>query len=150
MMRFLLILALFIGLLSSFGLNTKERNDLSEQQKQQAMYDTGERSTLPVKNSGEMRSPVLLEYNLEGPAFFERISTENIRRGLAVVLDGVVLSTQSIQEKISGWRFIASGNFMMEETQQSASFLTASSPAPCLSILERELIAPAAGKGVGS
>jgi len=43
-----------------------------------------------------------LKFNSQGADDFERITGENIRKRLAIVLDGVVHSAPVIQEKISG------------------------------------------------
>jgi preprotein translocase subunit SecD len=60
---------------------------------------------------------VSLKFNSQGAADFERITGENVRKRLAIVLDGVVHSAPVIQERISGGQAQITGNFTMDEAQ---------------------------------
>lgn len=58
---------------------------------------------------------VLLTFNSEGGALFEKITRENVGKQLAIFLDGKVLSSPVIQEAIGGGQATISGNFTAEE-----------------------------------
>ena len=86
-----------------------------------------------------------LKFNSQGAVDFERITGENIRKRLAIVLDGVVHSAPVIQERISGGQAQITGNFTMEEARDLAIVLRAGAlPAP-VNILEERTVGPSLG-----
>ncbi|MEN6432008.1 MAG: protein translocase subunit SecD [Smithella sp.] len=88
---------------------------------------------------------VSLTFNSQGSVDFERITGENVRKRLAIVLDGVVHSAPVIQEKISGGNAQITGNFTMEEARDLAIVLRAGAlPAP-VNILEERTVGPSLG-----
>ncbi|MEQ8181803.1 MAG: protein translocase subunit SecD, partial [Smithellaceae bacterium] len=88
---------------------------------------------------------VSLKFNSQGAADFERITGENVRRRLAIVLDGVVHSAPVIQEKISGGQAQITGTFTMDEARDLAIVLRAGAlPAP-VNILEERTVGPSLG-----
>ncbi len=92
------------------------------------------------------RSYVAMEFNSRGASVFERITDENKRRAMAIVLDGKVYSAPVIQDKISGGRASITGNFSTEEAQDLALVLRAGSlPAP-VTILEERTVGPSLGE----
>ncbi|HOR63010.1 MAG TPA: protein translocase subunit SecD, partial [Smithellaceae bacterium] len=59
--------------------------------------------TAKVQISDRFGEPhVSMKFNSQGAADFDRITNENVRKRLAIVLDGVVHSAPVIQERISG------------------------------------------------
>ena len=89
---------------------------------------------------------VMLTFNSRGAAMFERITQENVRKRLAIVLDGKVYSAPVIQEKIGGGRASITGKFSTAEAQDLAIVLRAGSlPAP-VSILEERTVGPSLGQ----
>lgn len=58
---------------------------------------------------------VVLHFNEEGGALFERITTDNVGRQLAIFLDGEVISSPVIQEPIAGGTATISGQFTPTE-----------------------------------
>ncbi len=88
---------------------------------------------------------VSLEFNSRGAKQFEQISGENVKKRMAIVLDGVVYSAPVIQQKISGGRASISGRFTTTEAQDLSVVLRAGSlPAP-VSILEERTVGPSLG-----
>jgi len=88
---------------------------------------------------------VSLKFNSQGAIDFERITGENVRKRLAIVLDGVVHSAPVIQERISGGHAQISGNFTMEEARDLAIVLRAGAlPAP-VNVLEERTVGPSLG-----
>jgi len=60
-------------------------------------------------------SYVSLKFDSQGARDFERITAQNVKKRLAIVLDGVVHSAPVIQERISGGNAQITGNFTMDE-----------------------------------
>jgi len=88
---------------------------------------------------------VSLEFDSQGARQFERISGENVKRQLAIVLDGTVYSAPVIQERISGGKASITGNFTMDEARDLAIVLRAGAlPAP-VKILEQRTVGASLG-----
>ena len=88
---------------------------------------------------------VSLEFAPQGAKIFERITEANVKKRLAIVLDGVVYSAPVIQEKIGGGRASITGSFSMEEARDLAIILRAGAlPAP-VKVLEERTVGPALG-----
>nr|HID58587.1 protein translocase subunit SecD [Desulfobacterales bacterium] len=88
---------------------------------------------------------VSLDFNKKGARIFAQITGENVKRRLAIVLDGRVYSAPVIQEKIAGGRARITGNFTYEEAHDLAIVLRAGAlPAP-VSILEERTVGPSLG-----
>lgn len=99
-----------------------------------------------VRIDSQYNTPyVALEFDPQGARIFERITGENVKKQLAIVLDGVVYSAPVIQEKISGGRASITGSFTMEEARDLAIVLRAGAlPAPVV-ILEERTVGPSLG-----
>ncbi len=89
---------------------------------------------------------VTLNFNARGARIFERATSENVGRRMAIVLDGKVYSAPVIRERIGGGRASISGNFTTAEAQDLAIVLRAGSlPAP-VSVLEERSVGPSLGQ----
>lgn len=89
---------------------------------------------------------VSLDFNPKGAIIFERLTGENIKRRMAIVLDGVVYSAPVIQDKIAGGSASISGDFSTEEANDLSVVLRAGSlPAP-VTILEERTVGPSLGQ----
>jgi preprotein translocase subunit SecD len=89
---------------------------------------------------------VSIKFNAQGATEFERITGENVKKRLAIVLDGVVHSAPVIQERISGGDAQITGSFTMEEATDLAIVLRAGAlPAP-VTILEERTVGPSLGQ----
>ncbi len=102
--------------------------------------------TAKVQISDRFGEPhVSIKFNSQGAADFDRITNENVRKRMAIVLDGVVHSAPVIQERISGGQAQITGNFTMEEARDLAIVLRAGAlPAP-VNILEERTVGPSLG-----
>ncbi len=88
---------------------------------------------------------VSLKFNSQGSIDFERITGENIRKRLAIVLDGVVHSAPVIEDRIAGGQAQITGTFTMDEARDLAIVLRAGAlPAP-VNILEERTVGPSLG-----
>jgi len=87
-----------------------------------------------------------LKFNSQGAKDFDRITAENVKKRLAIILDGVVHSAPVIQERISGGEAQITGTFTMEEARDLAIVLRAGAlPAP-VRILEERTVGPSLGQ----
>lgn len=91
-------------------------------------------------------SVVTLEFDKAGKRIFAGITTENVGRNMAIVLDGVVQSAPRIQEPITGGRARITGRFSDQEAKNLVIALRSGSlPAP-VKILERREVGPSLGE----
>ncbi|MDD2966696.1 MAG: protein translocase subunit SecD [Desulfovibrionaceae bacterium] len=92
------------------------------------------------------QSYVSLNFNSRGAAIFERMTSENVGKRMAIVLDGKVYSAPVIRERIGGGRCSISGSFTTAEAQDLAIVLRAGSlPAP-VTVLEERTVGPSLGQ----
>ncbi len=92
------------------------------------------------------QSTVSLTFNSRGAEIFERVTSENVGRAMAIVLDGKVYSAPNIRERIGGGRASISGSFTTAEAQDLAIVLRAGSlPAP-VTVLEERTVGPSLGQ----
>ena len=81
-----------------------------------------------------------------GAREFEQITSENVGRNLAIVLDGKVFSAPVIREKIAGGRASITGSFDIKEARDLAIILRAGAlPAP-IKIAEERTVGPSLGR----
>jgi preprotein translocase subunit SecD len=89
---------------------------------------------------------VSIKFDRKGARIFERITGENVKKRLAIVLDNRVYSAPVIQEKIGGGEARITGNFTTEEARDLAIVLRAGAlPAP-VTILEERTVGPSLGQ----
>ncbi len=89
---------------------------------------------------------VALSFNPEGARIFERVTSENVGKRLAIVLDGRVNSAPVIRDAISGGKAIIEGRFTDEESRDLALVLRSGAlPAP-VDIIEERTVGPSLGE----
>ncbi|NDY42578.1 protein translocase subunit SecD [Dissulfurirhabdus thermomarina] len=89
---------------------------------------------------------VAMEFTDQGARRFERITAENVKRRLAIVLDDVVRSAPVIQERIAGGHAQITGTFSYEEASDLAIVLRAGAlPAP-VKIIQNVTVGPSLGR----
>ena len=92
------------------------------------------------------RPYVSMNFDAKGARLFERITEANVKKRLAVVLDGNVYSAPVIQEPIAGGRAQITGSFTLEQARDLAIVLRAGAlPAP-VTILEERTVGPSLGR----
>ncbi len=88
---------------------------------------------------------VTIDFDRKGAQIFERITGENVKKRLAIVLDNKVYSAPVIQERIPGGMARITGRFSMQEAHDLAIVLRAGSlPAP-VKIVEERTVGPSLG-----
>ena len=89
---------------------------------------------------------VLLTFNRLGAKIFDRITSQNVGKRFAIILDNNVYSAPVIRERISGGRAQISGGFTMDEARDLAIVLRAGAlPAP-VEIMQNVTVGPSLGK----
>jgi len=89
---------------------------------------------------------VELILNSAGGRLFEQITSANVKRRLAIVLDNRVYSAPVIQERIGGGRASITGNFDIKEARDLSIVLRAGAlPAP-VEIAEERTVGPSLGQ----
>ncbi|MGO9245469.1 MAG: preprotein translocase subunit SecD, partial [Verrucomicrobiia bacterium] len=88
-----------------------------------------------------------IEFDAEGAKIFERITTANVGRQLAIILDGELYTDPRINEPIAGGRcqISRSGGFPLDEAQRLASVLENPLQAP-VHVMETRSVDPTLGK----
>ena len=92
------------------------------------------------------QAEVTLSFTSSGKREFRRITSENVGRLLAIVLDGVVYSSPRINEAIPNGVASITGGFTVEEAQQLAVVLKAGALPASLKIAEERTVGPSLGK----
>jgi preprotein translocase subunit SecD len=123
--------------------STGQRGQVPYLLKNKTLLTGASLETAKVQISDRFGEPhVSIKFNAQGAADFDRITNENVRKRLAIVLDGVVHSAPVIQERISGGQAQITGNFTMDEARDLAIVLRAGAlPAP-VNILEERTVGP--------
>lgn len=101
----------------------------------------------PQIDSSQYNEPyVSIRFDSKGAKIFKAVTTANVNKRLAIVLDNVVKSAPVIREPIGGGRAQIEGSFTLEEAKDLAIVLRAGSlPAP-IETLEERTVGPSLGK----
>ena len=96
---------------------------------------------------GQFNDPyVSITFDGKGGREFERITSENVKKRMAIVLDNTIYSAPVIQERIAGGRAQITGTFTTQEANDLAIVLRAGAlPAP-LKIIQDLTVGPSLGK----
>ncbi len=108
---------------------------------------TGDVLTDARVSIGEFQNAyVSINFDNTGAKLFERITTENVKKRMAIILDNTIYSAPVIQERISGGRAQITGSFTTEEANDLAIVLRAGAlPAP-VKILQDLTVGPSLGQ----
>lgn len=100
---------------------------------------TGEHLTGASNSFDQMGQPAVdLSFNSIGTRIFAKLSTNNVNRRFAIILDGEVLSAPVFREPILGGRAQITGDFTVQEARDLAVLLNAGAlPAPIETVEER-------------
>jgi preprotein translocase subunit SecD len=89
---------------------------------------------------------ISIAFNSTGAKLFEQITTNNVNKRLAIILDDNVYSAPNINEPIAGGSAQITGRFTMQEARDLAIVLRSGSlPAP-LKMLQNVTVGPSLGK----
>ena len=88
---------------------------------------------------------VSMSMNREGAKVWARLTGDNIKRQVAIVLDGLVYSYPTVNDRIEGGNSQITGNFTPEEAQDLANVLECGKlPAPA-KIIQESVVGPTLG-----
>jgi len=95
---------------------------------------------------GQTNEPVVnFRFNFSGAKKFAKVTTENVGKRFAIVLDDKVITAPNIREPITGGSGQISGGFTVESANELAILLRAGAlPAP-LTIIEERTVGPELG-----
>ncbi|HEX8057835.1 MAG TPA: protein translocase subunit SecD [Novosphingobium sp.] len=88
---------------------------------------------------------VSITFNQEGGAKFAKLTTENVNKPFAIILDGKVLSAPNINEPILGGSAQISGSFTIQSANQLAIALRSGSLPVDLKVVEQRTVGPDLG-----
>jgi preprotein translocase subunit SecD len=89
---------------------------------------------------------VSVSFDAQGTKDFDRITAENVKRRLAIVLDGNIKSAPVIQERISGGEAQITGNFTAEEASDLAVVLRSGSLRAPVKVIQNVTVGPSLGQ----
>lgn len=88
---------------------------------------------------------VTITFDAQGGAKFAKLTTENVGKPFAIILDGQVLSAPNINEPIIGGRAQISGNFTPESANNLAIALQSGALPVPLAVVEERTVGPDLG-----
>ena len=100
----------------------------------------------PGFDSRDGQADVNFRFNLRGGQRFGQVTSDNVGRPFAIVLDGKVISAPRIISPITGGSGQITGNFTVEKANQLAVFLRAGALPAKLTIVEERTVGPGLGQ----
>ncbi len=97
-------------------------------------------------NNNTNEPQVGIEFNNEGKKLFGEITKRNIKKPVAIFLDGVPISTPVVNEAITSGQAIISGNFSLPEAQELIKRLNAGALPVPIKLISQQTIGPSLGK----
>ncbi|MET0136903.1 MAG: protein translocase subunit SecD [Sphingobium sp.] len=88
---------------------------------------------------------VTIRFNGSGGRKFGQVTSQNVNRPFAIILDGRVLSAPNINEPILGGSATISGNFTVESANQLAIALRSGKLPVALTVVEERTVGPGLG-----
>jgi SecD/SecF fusion protein len=107
---------------------------------------TGDRVENAVVRPEGAEIAVIVHFNTEGAQEFARITRENVKKRLAIILDNVVRSAPVIQEPITGGVARITGNFSPEEASDLATVLRVGALPASVKIVQDITVGPTLGQ----
>lgn len=97
-------------------------------------------------NSQQTNEPVVnITFNSDGGEKFAKLTTQNVNKPFAIILDGKVLSAPNINEPILGGSAVISGRFTTESANQLAIALRSGALPVDLKVVEERTVGPDLG-----
>ncbi|MDI1296391.1 MAG: protein translocase subunit SecD [bacterium] len=88
---------------------------------------------------------ITIRFNSSGGRKFGQVTSQNVNRPFAIILDGRVLSAPNINEPILGGSATISGNFTVESANQLAIALRSGKLPVALTVVEERTVGPGLG-----
>jgi preprotein translocase subunit SecD len=107
---------------------------------------TGEMLTSAAPGFDQNGVPAVdIAFDARGTKLFAKLSTENVGKRFAIVLDGKVYSAPAFREAILGGRAQISGSFTVQEAQDLAAILNAGALPAAVHVVEERTVGPSLG-----
>ena len=100
----------------------------------------------PGFNQQSGQPVVNFQFNIRGGQRFAQVTSENVGKPFAIVLDNKVISAPRINEPITGGSGQISGNFTVEQANDLAILLRAGALPAKLTIIEEQTVGPGLGQ----
>jgi preprotein translocase subunit SecD len=114
--------------------------------KRQVMVSGDELSDASQGYDSQSNAPVVnIRFNGSGGRKFGRVTSENVNKPFAIILDGKVLSAPNINEPILGGSAQISGNFTVESANQLAIALRSGKLPVKLTVVDERTVGPQLG-----
>lgn len=109
---------------------------------------TGDHVTNATVEYGQLNNKPEVSMTMDGPGAntWRRMTKENIKKSIAIVLDGYVYSFPTVQSEIAGGRSSISGNFSPEEAKDLANILNSGKMDAPARIVQEAIVGPSLGK----
>lgn len=105
-----------------------------------------EKAELGFDQTTTYKSLVLLQFNDEGSKIFEDLTSRNVRKPLAIYIDGLPISAPIVQETISGGKAQITGDFTIDEAKALARNLNAGALPVPIKLISQQSVGPTLGK----
>jgi preprotein translocase subunit SecD len=114
--------------------------------KRQVMVSGDELTDAQQGYDSQSSAPVVnIRFNGSGGRKFGRVTSENVNKPFAIILDGTVLSAPNINEPILGGSAQISGNFSVESANQLAISLRSGKLPVKLNVVDERTVGPQLG-----
>jgi SecD/SecF fusion protein len=109
---------------------------------------TGDHVTNAVVEYGQLNNKPEVSMAMDGPGanIWRRMTKENVKKSIAIVLDDYVYSFPTVQNEIAGGRSSISGNFSPEEAKDLANILNSGKMDAPARIVQEAVVGPSLGK----
>ena len=95
---------------------------------------------------GRSQYQVNMTMNAEGAREWARLTKENLKRSIAIVLDGMVYSAPTVQTEITGGQSQITGEFTQDEGKDLANVLKSGKMAASVNIVQEDIVGPSLGQ----
>ncbi len=104
-------------------------------------------SNAGVKNGGSLVSqPIIgLRFNKEGADLFEKITSENVGKTIAIYLDGIPVTRPRVNTAISGGQAIIEGDFTVEKAKEMVGRLNSGALPIPIHLISTNTVGPTLG-----
>ncbi len=104
-----------------------------------------QKSTLEF-NQQTRQATVVLQFNDEGAKLFEKITSANVGKTIAIYLDGQLISAPTVRQAISGGRAEITGNFTPDEAKTLVGRLNSGALPVPITLVSTQTIGPSLGE----
>jgi len=105
-----------------------------------------EGASLKLQNQGLSEPQVTLQFDSQGAKIFADISKRNIKKQVAIYLDGKIVSAPTVQTEIDNGQAVINGHFTLEEAKNLAKKLNEGALPVPISLVSQHSVQASLGK----